>query len=325
MSSAGDNIGTSNMAKIGQGRAYTIYAYPQPDSSILWKYSGSEPGLASGVTLWRTTSNALNPYGYHFSIQNYYAGRPNPTYIDNYKEYMSYATDGPYLTYVADAGASYTFHNFDPAALAATGSWDTASVRFQHSFDDGVEAYNNVWLTLSQLRGVSKVYADRRYLRIKIQNNSDGVTQHLISEINADTAFDGMTPVGGEVITYPVEYYFNTFHPITQELVDADSTPTGTFYANGVLTSGTSVVVDRYDTGFYRASAALDAAGLIAGDRVFMRVLATVGGTQQAVCSPVETLINAGTSAAAIDQLLSTRHGSGAWVSGAAYGVSVRM
>jgi len=68
---------------------------------------------------------------------------------------------------------------------------------------------------------------------------------------------------------------FTTADPTTGAAVDADSTPTGTVVVNGV-DDAASVTVTNKATGIYRASATLP--GLSAGDRVQMRIAATVGG-----------------------------------------------
>lgn len=108
-----------------------------------------------------------------------------------FRIYSGFATDGPYLTYVADAGAGRLFDGFTPTNLAAVGSWATTNAKFQYSFDDGTPSYNGSWLTLAQLNAETASTARHRYIRLLVQANSDGATQQYIGEINAADATGG--------------------------------------------------------------------------------------------------------------------------------------
>lgn len=127
----------------------------------------------------------------------------NDTQIRNLKWYSGYATDGPTLTYVADAGAGKTFDGFVPTSLAAIGSWATTNAKFQYSFDDGTPSYNGSWLTLAELNALSASTERHRYIRLQVQVNSDGSTQQYAGELNADdgTAGSGDFPATSSVLT----------------------------------------------------------------------------------------------------------------------------
>lgn len=117
------------------------------------------------------------------------AGRT--VWIRNLKVYSNYATDGPYIQYIADAGAGKTWDGWSFSSMAAVGSWVTTNAKFKYSFDDGVEAYNASWLTLAELQALDALTTRMRYARLQIQMNSDGATQQYAGELNADDATQG--------------------------------------------------------------------------------------------------------------------------------------
>ena len=117
---------------------------------------------------------------------NCYTAWAAPWEFDDYYRFAGYATDGPTLTYVADAGSGYLFSSLNFTNFAATGSWLTTNARFKYSFDNGTPAYNGSWLALAQLQALGAIGGSYRYVRLQIQMNSDGVTQQYAGELNAD-------------------------------------------------------------------------------------------------------------------------------------------
>jgi hypothetical protein len=101
-----------------------------------------------------------------------------------------YATDGPYLSYVADAGLGRAFEGLAFANLAPKTGIATTNQKFRYSFDDGVAAFSG-WYTLAQLNALPALPTRCRYIRLNVQLNSDGATQNFGAEMNADDATGG--------------------------------------------------------------------------------------------------------------------------------------
>ena len=126
----------------------------------------------------------------YFSIARY-ATNANLTSIKEFRWYSGYATSGPYIEYVHDAGSGKVFVNFDPTSLALPGTVPTTNLQYAWSFDDGSAGYS-AWLTLAALNAVGKQTANHRYVRLRVQLNSDGPTYLIGAEPNSDTATDGI-------------------------------------------------------------------------------------------------------------------------------------
>lgn len=159
---------------------------PAADTETIWKrVAGGSWGLYAryylGASLPATLGLQILPY----------TAYATPWEIDDYECLYGYATDGPTLTYVADAGAGKTFDGWVFTNLAAVGSWATTNVLFKYSFDDGTPAYNETWLSLALLKEVTTLTTRKRYARLMVQVNSDGATQQYAGEINADDATAG--------------------------------------------------------------------------------------------------------------------------------------
>ena len=154
------------------------------------------------VTMVAAMSGTIYP-----QFQRYINNVKALSYIRNVYWKAGFATDGPTLTYVADAGAGKTFGGFVPTNLAAVGSWATTNALFKYSYDDGTPAYNASWLTLAQLNAETALTTSKRYIRIQVQVNSDGATQQYAGEINAD---DATAMPAAKDLTYAEEADRNT-------------------------------------------------------------------------------------------------------------------
>lgn len=178
-----------------------IYIYQGPDGNLntvrMTIQGGTEFPSETILEVWKTATLAATIYP---QLMRYTNNASNLTIWKEFRWYSGYATDGPTLTYVADAGAGKTFGGFVPTNLAAVGSWATTNVLFKYSYDDGVADYNASWLTLAQLNDETALTTSKRYIRLQIQVNSDGATQQYAGEINADDATS--MPAGGG---YPAE------------------------------------------------------------------------------------------------------------------------
>lgn len=136
---------------------------------------------------WAATAHGNPAY---FSIQRYTNNGGALAKFKEFRWYSNYDTGGPYSQYVHDAGSGKMFDNFDPTSLAMPGAVVDTNLKFAWSFDDGTPTYS-AWLTLAQLNAVSKQIANKRYIRLRVQNNSDGATQAYGAEPNADNATNG--------------------------------------------------------------------------------------------------------------------------------------
>jgi hypothetical protein len=128
---------------------------------------------------------------FYFSFSRY---ANSPTKKVNYKEfrwYSGYATDGPYTTYTHDAGANKGFFNFDMTNLAMPASMSSTNLKFAYYFGNDSGGALSSWQTLAQFNGNGKITGWYRYIKIAVQNNSDGSTLVYGAKPNSSTATDG--------------------------------------------------------------------------------------------------------------------------------------
>lgn len=117
-----------------------------------------------------------------------------PTKKAQFKEVRwcsGYDITGQPLEYLADAGVARVFSGLNFTNFVMPGGLSTANLMFAYSFDDGAAAYSG-WKTLAQLQAVGAVGGRHRHIRLKVQMNSDGVTQ--VYGINPNAA-DGVADV----------------------------------------------------------------------------------------------------------------------------------
>ena len=199
----GDPSGDRIWPVVTAGTYYTLRIYPQQDSSGAWTQvkvtiqGGAEfptetvvvitgVGAAWGATLYpqfqRVSANALL------------------TYFKEFRWYSGYATDGPTLTYVADAGAGKLFNGLVFANLAAVGAWATTNVTFAYDYSDSATPSWSTEKTLAQLNALAALTTNKRYIHLRVTVNSDGATQQYAGELNAD---DGATILPALTTTIP--------------------------------------------------------------------------------------------------------------------------
>lgn len=112
--------------------------------------------------------------------------------IKEYRWYAGYATDSPYITYTADAGSGKTINGLTFTNLTLpTGIVDT-NLEFDYSFDDGTPSYSSKY-SLTALKALGAISGSKRYLRVRVYQNSNGTTQTYGTIVNAD---DAVTSVG---------------------------------------------------------------------------------------------------------------------------------
>jgi len=193
--SAGTAAGYVVAADLNAATFYTLRSYFQVDPAT-GRWNNIAQTIQGGAFAAETTvANTLyslrpdcpaGPLNY-LSMQQWAA---DFLYFKEIRWRSGYPIDGPTGVMVADAGAGKFFIKFTPTNITATGGWATTNALFQYSYDDGVPAWNGVWLTLAQLTAVLVITANHRYLRIAAQANSDGVTQQYLGFVNASDILD---------------------------------------------------------------------------------------------------------------------------------------
>ena len=118
--------------------------------------------------------------------------------LDEIKEVRwrsGFSTAGEPLVYTHDAGAGKVFDGLDFTNFAWPGALVGTSLLVDWSFDDGVAAYQGAGHTVGVGTGTLNAHGAQagrhRYIRIKVQVNSDGATQQYAAEPNAADAIAG--------------------------------------------------------------------------------------------------------------------------------------
>jgi len=125
-----------------------------------------------------------------FEVNVYDAGSDYE--FEDYERYSGYDTGGEYMQFVADAGAGLGFYGLDFSNMALPSGLTGTNLKYQYSYDDGTPSYNGSWLTLAQLQAVGAVSGNKRYIRLRVQLNSDGDTQEYGAAVNADDGISGV-------------------------------------------------------------------------------------------------------------------------------------
>lgn len=112
--------------------------------------------------------------------------------VKEYREYFGLPTVPAPVVFTSDAGTGKTINgvNFTNLALPI-GIVDT-NLEFDYSFDDGTPSYSSKY-SLTALKALGAISGSKRYLRIRVYQNSNGTTQTYGSIVNAD---DAVTSVG---------------------------------------------------------------------------------------------------------------------------------
>lgn len=112
------------------------------------------------------------------------------TQFQAFKAFFGYPTDGPKLTFLADAGNGKLFNGLVFSSLAAVGSWLTTNVTFAYDFSDNATPSWSAEKTLAQLNALAALTTQKRYIHLRITVNSSGTVQQYSGEINADNGTD---------------------------------------------------------------------------------------------------------------------------------------
>jgi hypothetical protein len=132
---------------------------------------------------------------FYVFLQRYASSSGNLGLFKEFRWYSGYSTAAPYVEYIHDAGAGKVFDNLDFTAFTMPGTVPVTNLKCAYSFDDGSASYSS-YLTLAggvgSLQAIGKIIARHRYIRLRVQGNSDGPTQVYIDKPNSDTATDGI-------------------------------------------------------------------------------------------------------------------------------------
>lgn len=136
-----------------------------------------------------TTSEVASTF--YPTIARYASNPGSLTSVKEFRWYSGYATDGPYTTFTHDAGSGKTFDNFDMTDLAMPASMASTNLKFAYYFGDDPDGAISSWYTLANFNALGKITGRYRYIKVAVQNNSDGSTQAYAAKPNSDTATDG--------------------------------------------------------------------------------------------------------------------------------------
>jgi hypothetical protein len=136
-------------------------------------------------------------------VQRYASDGANLAQFKEFRWYSGYATNGPTLSYVADAGAGKLFNGLVFTNLAAVGAWATTNATFAYDFSDSATPSFSAEKTLAQLNALAALTTNKRYIHLRVTVNSNGATQQYAGELNADdgTAAVFALPAAGDILT----------------------------------------------------------------------------------------------------------------------------
>lgn len=123
-----------------------------------------------------------------------------------------------------------------------------------------------------------------------------------------------------------VVIYFNTVNPSTGVIQNADSAPTATMEHNGADDGSVTLTVTNVTTGRYKVTGTIPSSGYASGDKIAVRVNATVNSLA-GECFPLQTVLDgervsdlASTMASDFTSLQS--HGDAAWATATGFATS---
>jgi len=177
-------------SEVNDGETYTLELEVCPDGYMRIYITG-ETHFTTRTMLAEHWAGDMIGGNVGCQIQQY---RPLATAwdFDNYQRYSGYDTGGEYMQFVADAGAGLGFYGLDFSNMALPSGLTGTNLKYAYSYDDGTPSYNGSWLTLAQLQAVGAVSGNKRYIRLRVQLNSDGDTQEYGAAVNADDGISGV-------------------------------------------------------------------------------------------------------------------------------------
>jgi len=187
------------------------------------------------------------PATLYWLIQRRTSNAAKKVEIKEWRWYSGYDTGGEYMEFVADAGAGQVFDGLDwsnvdlPSGLAGT------NLKYKTSYDDDPASYDGSWLTKAQLNDKGAVAGNKRYIRLRVQINSDGDTQEYGAAVNADDGISGVfaQPSAAIILTgNTVNAVVGTFDEAARNTITANKVEDGHEYlhlgeaATGSLATG---------------------------------------------------------------------------------------
>lgn len=142
------------------------------------------------ITTYVRTTEIANPF--YLFFHRIASSSSNKITWKEFKVLSGYATDSPHVLYTADAGTGKTINGLDFTNLALPSGVADTNLEFDYSFDDGTESWSSKY-SLTALKALGAISGSKRYLRMRVYQNSNGETQTYGAIVNAD---DAVTSVG---------------------------------------------------------------------------------------------------------------------------------
>jgi hypothetical protein len=175
---------------------YTLHLYYLGSSTYMCLQDGDKYLYSVNIGFDGYTTNPT------VDIQN--ARLNSECYIHDYEEnFGGFDTDSPTVDYVADAGDGKKWNNWDLTNFDFLYGLVSANATFQISYSDNATPSYGSELTLAQLNATGNLTGQYRYAALRVLQNSDGVTQCPVTEVNATDATDGLAPILIDTDTSP--------------------------------------------------------------------------------------------------------------------------
>lgn len=187
---ANSQIAARLVAKPAPATWYTIREYHLKDA--VGNYKEYVLTIEGGV--WTTETimvkghaQVVSPASLYWQLNRNTNNAARKTEIKEWRYKHLYDTGGEYMEFIADAGVGKTFDGVLWTNVDLPGTIIGTNLKYKRSIDAGAPAYDAAWQTLAQMQGKGAEGGDR-YIRLRVQLNSDNNTQQLGAALNADDA-----------------------------------------------------------------------------------------------------------------------------------------